>query len=135
MSDQATANTASFLEETSASTTQEENYDHRSSQHEATTKTAATASEEGSSEDAEGDTEDPTLYPGSIACPCPCHENTAQHEGRPWLAFSNRAYLVCPLCWVDAYMTAYGDEKRLFDCERYLRAHGKDPKVPASKQC
>ncbi|KAI0131742.1 hypothetical protein F4776DRAFT_664566 [Hypoxylon sp. NC0597] len=126
---------------TSTSTTQEEIFHSR--QHEATTTTtpsssssaATTAAEEDGSDDAEGDTEDAGLYPGSIACPCPCHENTARREGRPWLAFSNEAYLVCPLCWVDAYMTAHGDEKRLFDCERYLRARGKDPKVPASKQC
>ncbi|KAI1104237.1 hypothetical protein F4804DRAFT_332529 [Jackrogersella minutella] len=91
-------------------------------------------------EDAEGEPEagEPCpaaeTYP-SVACPCSCHENTAHREGRPWLAFSNAAYVVCPLCWIDAYMTAHGDEGRLFDCEIYLRGRGKDPKVPASRQC
>ncbi|KAI1399603.1 hypothetical protein F4819DRAFT_488448 [Hypoxylon fuscum] len=74
------------------------------------------------------------MYP-TVPCPCPCHENTAAREGRPWLAFGNAAYLVCPLCWVDAYMRAHGDGRRGRDCEAYLRARGKDPRVPASRQC
>lgn len=142
---------------TSTSPTQEEIFHSGQRQHEAKTSTTTTPSSPSSSaattttttaaeedekdglDDAEGDTEEnagPFQYPEStIACPCPCHENTAGREGRPWLAFSNEAYLVCPMCWIDAYMTALGDEKRLFDCEKYLRARGKDPKVPASKQC
>ncbi|KAI1457251.1 hypothetical protein F4805DRAFT_475369 [Annulohypoxylon moriforme] len=70
-----------------------------------------------------------------IQCPCPCHSSTETREGRPWLAFSNESYAVCPMCWIDAYMTAHGDQSRLVDCETYLRALGKDPKVPASQQC
>ncbi|KAI1143905.1 hypothetical protein F5Y05DRAFT_407303 [Hypoxylon sp. FL0543] len=138
-----TASTASSSKQTSAAQEQEQEQEqsHPSQQHEEPSteatqaKTAPPPPKQDDCEDAEGDAEEPELYPGSIACPCPCHENTVQREGRPWLAFSNEAYLVCPLCWVDAYMTAHGDEKRLFDCEKYLRARGKDPKVPASKQC
>ncbi|KAI1771357.1 hypothetical protein F4818DRAFT_429884 [Hypoxylon cercidicola] len=74
------------------------------------------------------------MYP-TVACPCGCHENDERREGRPWLGFGNAAYLVCPLCWVDAYMHAHGDERRGHDCHRYLRGRGKDPRVPASRQC
>ncbi|KAI6091157.1 hypothetical protein F4821DRAFT_255442 [Hypoxylon rubiginosum] len=74
------------------------------------------------------------MYP-TIPCPCPCHENNEQREGRPWLGFGNAAYLVCPMCWVDAYMRAHGDKKRGWDCHAYLSDRGKDPLVPASKQC
>ncbi|KAI1661807.1 hypothetical protein F4813DRAFT_345784 [Daldinia decipiens] len=71
-----------------------------------------------------------------LSCPCPCHENTCMHEARPWIGFTNAAYLVCPLCWVEAYTRAHGGDQRYgYDCEVYLRDLGKDPKVPASKQC
>ncbi|KAI1804391.1 hypothetical protein F4811DRAFT_571066 [Daldinia bambusicola] len=71
-----------------------------------------------------------------LECPCPCHENTAAHEGRPWVGFSNPGYVVCPVCWVEAYTRAHGGDQRFgYECEMYLRGRGKDPKVPPSKQC
>ncbi|KAI2472076.1 hypothetical protein F4781DRAFT_428845 [Annulohypoxylon bovei var. microspora] len=88
-------------------------------------------------EDAEADAAYPDprdMWP-IVVCPCPCHITDDLRDGRPWLAFSNTDYAVCPLCWVDAYMTAHGDDTRFFDCERFLRSLGKDPKVPASQQC
>ncbi|KAI0115162.1 hypothetical protein F4814DRAFT_448995 [Daldinia grandis] len=71
-----------------------------------------------------------------LHCPCPCHESNFMREGRAWIAFSNAAQLVCPMCWVDAYTRAHGGDRRNgFVCETYLRIRGKDPKVAASKQC
>ncbi|KAI1467020.1 uncharacterized protein F4812DRAFT_430806 [Daldinia caldariorum] len=71
-----------------------------------------------------------------LDCPCPCHDNTALHEGRPWVGFSNAGYAACPLCWVEAYTRAHGGDRRFgHECEAYLRRAGKDPRVPPSKQC
>ncbi|KAI1074668.1 hypothetical protein F5B20DRAFT_585995 [Whalleya microplaca] len=70
-----------------------------------------------------------------LNCPCPCHVPTAAREGRPWLGYSNTSYICCPLCWNDAYMRATGSEDRGVECAEYLRAHGKDPKIPAREQC
>ncbi|KAL7626823.1 hypothetical protein AAE478_003597 [Parahypoxylon ruwenzoriense] len=80
-----------------------------------------------------------TTMETGLVCRCPCHENTAQREGRPWISFTNEAYVACPMCWVDAYTHAHDEPGREGwrgrDCDRYLRESGKDPKVPASKQC
>ncbi|KAI1393589.1 uncharacterized protein F4822DRAFT_385160 [Hypoxylon trugodes] len=85
-------------------------------------------------QDADADIDLEDVIP-TVPCPCDCHADTANSEGRPFIAFSNAAYIVCPMCWVDAYMHAHGDEKRGVDCDRYLRGRGKDPKIAASKQC
>ncbi|KAI1761721.1 hypothetical protein GGR53DRAFT_533248 [Hypoxylon sp. FL1150] len=95
---------------------------------------AAEAQEEVAEEAEEEDEDEEEMYP-TIPCPCACHENNERREGRPWLGFGNAAYVVCPLCWVDAYMRALGDERRGWDCHAYLLARGKDPLVPAAKQC
>ncbi|KAI0011772.1 hypothetical protein F4779DRAFT_615175 [Xylariaceae sp. FL0662B] len=100
-------------------------------------QTTTTANGEGGEADAqyeleEGEAEE--MYP-TVPCPCGCHETTPEREGRPWLSFSNASYLVCPLCWVDAYMHASGSENRGAECDKYLREQGKDPKVPAAEQC
>ncbi|KAK6950281.1 hypothetical protein Daesc_008607 [Daldinia eschscholtzii] len=72
----------------------------------------------------------------TLECPCPCHETTVMHEGRPWIGFNNAGYLVCAVCWVEAYTRAHGGDQRFgYECETYLRGRGKDPKVPPSKQC
>ncbi|OTB20357.1 hypothetical protein K445DRAFT_299379 [Daldinia sp. EC12] len=78
----------------------------------------------------------PPAVQATPECPCPCHETTVMHEGRPWIGFSNAGYLVCAVCWVEAYTRAHGGDQRFgYDCETYLRGRGKDPKVPPSKQC
>ncbi|KAI1090862.1 hypothetical protein F5B19DRAFT_493984 [Rostrohypoxylon terebratum] len=111
-----------------------------------TTPFDADADADADADDGEADAEvDPIPYPDqypeasgiwdTIPCPCPCHEDTAARLGRPRLAFTNAAYLVCPACWIDAWMTAHGSQTRPDDCEVYLRAQGKDPMIPASQQC
>ncbi|KAI8957538.1 hypothetical protein F5Y11DRAFT_82864 [Daldinia sp. FL1419] len=73
--------------------------------------------------------------PGLLSCPCTCHDNTCLREGRPWVGFSNAAYVVCPLCWVEAYTHAHGGNQQYgYECEEYLRRSGFDPRVAPSKQ-
>ncbi|KAI1376695.1 hypothetical protein F4677DRAFT_445016 [Hypoxylon crocopeplum] len=105
----------------------------REKQQEQQPTTKASPAENQGDRDAEADTDEDTKVKKDDPCPCGCHENTAQREGRPWIAFSNAAYLVCPLCWVDAYMHDGG--WRGLDCDGFLRGRGLDPKVPASRQC
>ncbi|KAI1451006.1 hypothetical protein F5Y02DRAFT_424386 [Annulohypoxylon stygium] len=78
---------------------------------------------------------DPALIHPNIECSCPCHVDTPERSGRPRLIFTNDAFLVCPKCWIDAYMTAHGSTTRSTECEFYLRELGKDPMIPAIMQC